>query len=304
MVAFQSGIHHLSAIVQDAQRTMDFYEGILGLRLVKKTVNFDDPSVYHLYFGDKVGTPGTILTFFPVQAPFGRIGRGQVERILFQIPPDSSSYWLEYLQTQAVPVEQTEYGIWLTDCDGLLLGLIEEESRAAQYWNASTTEERIAITGFYGAILDSKDPEHTGAILEALGFQVNEDDKNVMKYQGSAEIGAHIWINKNELKRGLAGAGTIHHIAFRTPNETDHSLWKDRLTQMGMNSTEVKDRQYFKSIYFHEPGGILFEIASDTPGFLIDEEIDTLGINLKLPKWLETKREQIEADLPILKRGV
>ncbi|MYL32835.1 ring-cleaving dioxygenase [Pontibacillus yanchengensis] len=300
-----SGIHHITALVNDPQTNVDFYENTLGLRLVKKTVNFDDPGIYHLYFGDKIGTPGTIMTFFPLEsAPSGRIGSGQVERTLFQIPKGASSSWVDYFQIKSIEFEENDHGIWFLDPDGIKLGLVEEDSNISTYWDQSTIKENIAIKGFYGAILNSLKPLETGNLLEAMGFKATVDKDDFSMYEGSADIGSHIWLNRTAVPRGLGGAGTIHHIAFRTEKESDQALWQEFLhSEQGLRITPVMDRQYFKSVYFHEPGGILFEIATDEPGFVTDEGVDALGQSLTLPEWLETQRPQIEATLSELKRG-
>ncbi|MYL51747.1 ring-cleaving dioxygenase [Pontibacillus yanchengensis] len=300
-----SGIHHITALVNDPQTNVDFYENTLGLRLVKKTVNFDDPGIYHLYFGDKIGTPGTIMTFFPLEsAPSGRIGSGQVERTLFLIPKGASSSWVDYFQIKSIEFEENDHGIWFLDPDGIKLGLVEEDSNISTYWDQSTIKENIAIKGFYGAILNSLKPLETGNLLEAMGFKATVDKDDFSMYEGSADIGSHIWLNRTAVPRGLGGAGTIHHIAFRTEKESDQALWQEFLhSEQGLRITPVMDRQYFKSVYFHEPGGILFEIATDEPGFVTDEGVDALGQSLTLPEWLETQRPQIEATLSELKRG-
>lgn len=298
------GIHHITAIVKDPQSNLHFYEDILGLRLVKKTINFDDPGVYHLYFGDKVGSPGTILTFFPIpMAARGRIGSGQVDRTLFNIPKGSSVYWKNYLEDHGVEVEENEAGLWFTDPEGLQLGLVENDNVETEYWNDSTIEEENAIQGFYGAILNTLAPYKTKGLLESMGFTEEEISDSFIKLKSSHSVGNHVWIRTTATPRGIGGAGTVHHIAFRTEKESDQKVWQAELQKEELRVTPVMDRQYFKSVYFHEHGGILFEIATDEPGFSFDEDVEKLGKQLKLPHWLEDRRDDIEAKLPNLKRG-
>ncbi|QHE52440.1 VOC family protein [Pontibacillus sp. HMF3514] len=299
------GIHHITAIVRDPQENLDFYEQQLGLKLVKKTVNFDEPGIYHLYYGDEVGNPGTILTFFPApQAAPGTIGSGQVSRILFSIPKGSKVFWINRFREYGIEYEENKYGIWFADSEGLPLGLVESNESITQLWKQSPIDLKFAIQGFYGAILNSEKPDKTGAVVESIGYQKQSEDDLFDYYKANGDVAEYLWIEKEVLPQGRGGAGTVHHIAYRTEKESDQELWQTKLTnELGIRVTPVMDRQYFKSVYFPEYGGILFEIATDEPGFTIDEEIHELGNDLKLPSWLESKREQISNLLPELNRG-
>ncbi len=299
------GIHHITAIVRDPQENLDFYEQQLGLKLVKKTVNFDEPGIYHLYYGDEVGNPGTILTFFPApQAAPGSIGSGQVSRILFSIPKGAKHYWIKQFTDLGLEYEENSYGIWFSDPEGLPLGLVESNKSNFQSWEQSPVDQKFAIQGFYGAILNSEKPEKTVELVRGMGYQNQSEDDLYHYYKADGDVAEYLWIEKEILPQGRGGAGTVHHIAYRTKNESDQELWQKKLTnEFGIRVTPVMDRQYFKSVYFPEYGGILFEIATDEPGFTIDEEIHELGNDLKLPSWLESKREQILSILPELRRG-
>ncbi|KGX91958.1 ring-cleaving dioxygenase mhqO [Pontibacillus halophilus JSM 076056 = DSM 19796] len=299
-----NGIHHITAIVQNPQVNLDFYEGFLGLRLVKKTVNFDDPGVYHFYFGDEYGRPGTILTFFPIErAMHGRVGMGQVERTLFSIPKGSAAYWEERLSEHEVSYNWKGSTLAFNDPEGLELGLIEEDREVKDVWENSSVPKEKAIQGFYGATLHSKAPKETVHLLTSMGYDVVEETEEHYELKASADLAQYLYIPKHPSVRGLQGAGTVHHIAFRTEKEADQQQWQQQLGEQGLRVTPVKDRDYFKSVYFHEPGGILFEIATDEPGFLIDEELHELGDHLRLPKWLDSHRNEIEAALPTIVRG-
>lgn len=307
------GIHHITAVAGDPQQNLDFYAGTLGLRLVKKTVNFDDPSVYHLYYGDETGSPGTILTFFPwIHLQQGHPDRGQAIAISFSIPTGSVSYWTDYLDKQGIDFIEpfTRFGkkvIGIQDPDGLHLELIADPTADKTIdWSDGPVPGDHAIRGIHGITLAEEDYQPTGELLtEVLGFRKTEQEYDRILYQSENEFGASVEIIDNAELDGRPGKGTVHHVAFRAENDDEQAKFRKDLMNRGYHVTEVKDRQYFRSIYFHEPGGILFEMATDGPGFATDETVGSLGENLKLPSWLEQKRDLIEADLPklTLKKG-
>jgi catechol 2,3-dioxygenase-like lactoylglutathione lyase family enzyme len=305
-----SGIHHITAIASDPRRNLDFYTGVLGLRLVKKTVNFDDPGTYHFYYGDGQGHPGTVLTFFPWPgARRGRRGTGQVTIASFAIPVASVDYWLERLKRHQVivsgPVQRFDDEAWsFQDPDGLdleIVGCATADPR--RIWEGGPVPGEFAIRGFHGATLSEEEYERTGGLLtETLGFQLIGESGNRFRYQ-IGEGMARSWIDllcQPSMFRGQVAAGSVHHIAWRTDTEANQVAWQELLIKLGFNVSPVMDRQYFRSIYFREPGGVLFEVATDSPGFTVDEPVETLGTRLCLPQWLEPTRAQIEQILPPL----
>ncbi len=302
------GIHHITAITSDAQRNLDFYSGLLGLRLVKLTVNFDDPGSYHFYYGDALGTPGSILTFFAWPgAPRGRQGTGQTGATSFAIPRESLGYWLARLVQNNVPHEgpETRFGekvVRFKDFDGLPLELVASgETKERPLWQASPVPAEHAIRGFSGVTLWEDGAERTARLLtETMGFHEVAREGSVTRY-AAGEGGPSTYVDLRDATgfwRGSVAAGTVHHVAYRTPTDADQLAWLEKLTDAGLRVTPVQDRQYFHSIYFREPGGVLFEIATDLPGFAIDETPEQLGTGLKLPPWLEPQRPEIERALP------
>ena len=299
-----AGIHHISAMVNDAQRNIDFYAGVLGLRLVKKTINFDRPEVYHLYFGNEIGQPGTVITFFPWAKQLkGRIGTGQVGVTNYVIPKDSVPFWENRLRKFGVEfTSSSRFGekyIKFNDPDGLHLELTERDDGPMNTWNFGGVESENAIKGFGGAVLFSAQPHKTTDALEnILRLECIGQDNEFLRFKSEGNIGNTIDIHLNPSVRGLMGAGTVHHIAWRAKDEEEHKRWRILLLEKGYYPTEILDRNYFKALYFHEQGGILFEIATDPPGFVVDEPADELGTKLMLPSWLESKREELEETLP------
>lgn len=304
------GIHHVTAIAGDPQRNIDFYGNTLGLRLVKLTVNFDDPGTYHLYYGDRVGQPGTILTFFPWPgARRGRPGVGQIAVISFRVPERSVGFWQERLRQHNVNVEKPrkrlgEEFLSFSDPDGMRLELVPDAAvETDDPWEGSSVPAGHAIRGLVGVTLWEKDYEHTATLLgETLGFRcAGEEDR---RYRFETITGAPVarvdLLHLPDEDYGWGGAGSVHHIAWRTPDDERQLAWQREVAGLGLNVTPVMDRQYFRSIYFREPGGVLFEIATDPPGFLCDEPLEELGTQLKLPPWLERQRPQIEGTLPRL----
>jgi glyoxalase family protein len=306
------GIHHITAMAGNAQRNLDFYEQVLGQRLVKTTVNFDDPGTYHLYYGDEVGTPGTILTFFPWQGIVrGQQGNGEVAAIGYSIPPASVDFWRARLLEHDIAVDagETRFGaavLAFADPDGMPLELIaDDRALTLQLWAAGPVPAAHALRGFHSATLWLSQAEPTGRYLtDLLGFtEVNRAGHRI-RYQGAgADIGLYVdLVERPGQPRGRMGAGSVHHLAFRTVDDAEQLEYQRALHQAGVGVTPVRDRQYFHSIYFREPGGVLFEIATDAPGFAYDEPVAELGQHLKLPSWLETQRTQIERLLPSLER--
>jgi glyoxalase family protein len=336
------GVHHITAIARNPQRNIDFYSGLLGLRLVKLTVNFDDPTTYHLYYGDSVGHPGTILTFFPwSEAPIGYRGTGQVTAISFLIPSGSMTYWVDRLKSNGVSLvgpskRFSDEFISFHDPDGLMLELISPSFNDSQgqqlleqtdkdIWKESPISKEHAIRGFHSATLSEEGYERTASLLgDTMGFKLvakdNKEDrfrfgiveKNPSNQEegdsGSAvtspqSIGSFIDIVcQPEISRGYIGIGTVHHIAWRAIDDRHQIDLRKRIVEEAkLNPTPVIDRTYFHSVYFREPGGILFEIATDPPGFAIDEKPEDLGKQLKLPQWLEPARGKLEQLLPPVK---
>ena len=304
-----AGIHHVTGIASDPQRNLDFYAGILGLRLVKRTVNFDDPTTYHFYFGNENGSPGTILTFFPwPDARRGRQGGGQVAVTSFSIRPASLGFWIERFIKKRVEFEQPvaryedERVIAFKDHEGFMGELVAHSGADAQSgWSATGVPSEHAIRGLYSVTLWLDANELTGQLLtNTLGFTLAREQGSIYRYATSND-GSGTIVDLRcvpGIWRGVMGAGTVHHVAFRCTSEAEQMEVRTELTSLGYNVTPQLDRDYFKSIYFREPGGVLFEIATDAPGFAVDEPVDALGQSLKLPSWLELRRFEIEALLP------
>jgi glyoxalase family protein len=299
-----TGLHHVTALARRPQQNVDFYAGILGLRLVKKTVNFDAPEVYHLYYGDETGRPGTIMTFFPYgNMRRGAHGVGQAATTTFSIPENSLDFWLkrfEHLEVNHKP-PQTRFDeavVYFEDWDGLGLELIANDKDDRRPFTYSHIPVEHAIRGFYSVELWENTYERTEALL------VNQLDHRFVIESGprrrysAAEKGLPggiidiVW--DAEKRHGAGGSGTVHHIAFETSTQEDQLRVREKVLSAGVRPTAVLDRQYFRSIYFREPGGVLFEVATTSPGFLYDEEKEHLGEALKLPPWEEYRRDAIE----------
>lgn len=296
------GLHHVTAIASDPQRNLDFYTGVLGLRFVKRTVNFDDPGTYHFYFGDDVGTPGTILTFFPWPGTArGVRGAGETVATAFSIPVGALGHWRERLRTHGVSTQEATHfgGVHLAfeDPDGMMLELVEHaEMAAGAAPRYSDVPAEYAVQGFFGATLLEVSLGRTEAMLGEMGYSKLEEEAERVRFapQGTA-LGRFIDVVVDETaRRGRMGAGTVHHIAFRASDDRAQEDWRAYLGTMA-GVTPVQDRTYFHSIYFREPGGVLFEIATDAPGFLIDEPVEALGETVCIPEWFEKQRASIEA---------
>jgi glyoxalase family protein len=304
MNQYRSGIHHITAIAGDPQKNVDFYTGILGLRMVKRTVNFDAPDTYHLYYGNGTGDPGTILTFFPwgKGAGQGRTGRGQVSLISFAIPQNAMGFWVDRLKQLNISVQGPfsrfeEEVLTFRDPDGIQLELVETSIDHFTPWEDGSINPENAIRGFYGITLAVEAYEKTAGLLtETFGFRHIGESGNRFRYRSDTST-VDLLCLPNE-GNGRMGVGAVHHIAWRTPDESTQLKKREKLVELGYNVTPVIDRNYFHSIYFREPGGVLFEIATDPPGFLIDETLETLGTHLKLPEWYEPRRSEIESILP------
>jgi predicted esterase/catechol 2,3-dioxygenase-like lactoylglutathione lyase family enzyme len=308
------GIHHVTAIASDPQRTLDFYAGALGLRLVKRTVNFDDPQTYHFYFGDETGTPGTILTFFPWPgAHRGRQGAGQVAVTAFAARPAALGFWVERLLAHGIAFEgparrgpggaEAEQVISFRDRDGLMLEIVAHAGAEARpAWGGAPGIPAVqALRGFHAVTLwEERGDETERVLLDTLGFRPVREDGTTRRYSaGDGGPGALVDIRTvGGFFRGAEGAGVVHHVAWRVSDDAAQLEARERVIAAGLQPTPVIDRQYFHSVYFREPGGVLFELATDLPGFAIDEPVEHLGERLTLPPRLEPQRAQLEAVLP------
>ncbi len=304
------GLHHITAIADNAKRNVDFYTKVLGLRMVKKTVNFDDPGTYHFYFGDEVGTPGTILTFFPWEGiGKGKTGTGMATEIAYSVPGGSLSFWVERLKRFNV-VQGTisesfgEQCLSFEDPDGLKISLIVATlSDTRKPWETGEVTAEVAIRGFHGITLTLKDSKATAEVLTGiLGYQLLKQEGNRYRFITDAVDTAAI-VDIVELpgdSPGYNAAGTNHHVAFRVKDDEVLMEYREKVLSKGISITPKIDRDYFFSLYFREPGGVLFELATDNPGFVKDEPVSELGTNLKLPKQYEAARARIEKGLPQL----
>ncbi|WP_057761888.1 ring-cleaving dioxygenase [Cytobacillus praedii] len=297
------GIHHITAIVGHPQENVDFYAGVLGLRLVKQTVNFDDPGTYHLYFGNEGGKPGTIITFFPwAGARQGVIGDGQVGVTSYVVPKGSLSFWKKRLEKYNVHYTIMErFGeefLEFDDPHGLHLEIVEREEGERNTWTFGEISPEVAIKGFGGATLLSAQPDKTAELLKnVMGLEEVGQEGDFIRFRSTAEIGNIIDLKLTTIGRGQMGVGTVHHIAWRAKDDEDQLDWQKYVAANGYGVTPVKDRNYFNAIYFREHGEILFEIATDPPGFSHDESQETMGEKLMLPEQYEQYREQLERTL-------
>ncbi|HEU5304799.1 MAG TPA: ring-cleaving dioxygenase [Gemmatimonadales bacterium] len=312
------GLHHVTATVADAQEDLDFASGVLGLRLVKRTVNFDNHSVYHFYYGDETGTPGTIWTTFPYQGrglPIGQKGLGQLTVTSFSVPAGSLDFWRNRLVSQGFSLREPpprfgEETLAVTDPSGLDIELVATERDERVPWTGSGVPANAGVRGLHSVTLHSRTPRLTQTLMtEMLGFhQIDETAGRVRMGTGGNEAGKLVDIlDSPGAPLARNGLGTVHHVAFAIGDEDEQRRMREALIRQGLAVTDVLDRCYFHSIYFREPGGILFEIATMRPGFTIDEDLGSLGTSLKLPRWEEPNRDQIEAALrtasPALRQG-
>jgi glyoxalase family protein len=305
------GLHHVTAIAGDPQPNIDFYAGVLGLRLVKLTVNYDDPTTYHLYYGDGQGHPGTIMTFFPWPGAMrGRIGTGQLTVTSFAAPENSLGYWKDRLMKHGASVQQTrsefdEEMLFFTDPDGLQLELIATpHANPDRAWDYGTVPVDFAIRGFHHVTLSENGYERTASLLTStLGFKRIQEHGARFRYAASdGAPGTMVdLVCAPEGRPGRVAVGTVHHVAWRTPTNEQQGKWREIIRDLQYNVTPVIDRTYFHSIYFREPGGVLFEIATDPPGFAVDERADQIGSSLVLPSWLESERSELQRMLPVVR---
>jgi len=307
----RNGIHHVTVISGPARRNLDFYTRTLGLRLVKKTVNFDDPGTYHFYYGDETGQPGTILTFFPWEhVALGRLGVGETQETTFRVPETSVGYWTHRFVERGVAHEAVEKRFGETvlsfrDPDGMRLALVAVRGIETEpAWNRGEVPGEHAIRGFHGVSLLLREAAPTGAILtDVFGFsEVGREGSTVRFKAEGTDIGGIVDIRvAGDFLRGRQGGGSVHHIAFRAADdEAEFAMMRKLAENHGIRTTDQKDRNYFRSLYFREPGGVLFEIATDIPGFAVDEPVASLGQSLKLPPQYEPRRKDIEAVLPAI----
>jgi glyoxalase family protein len=301
------GIHHITAIASDPQQNVDFYTGVLGLRLVKVTINYDDPGSYHFYYGDEAGSPGSILTFFAWPGGYrGRRGTGQATVTSFSVPEGSLGYWQERFDQHATLYESpttrwNEEAMTFYDPDGLQLELVAHlgaEEKAG--WQNGPIPLEYALRGFHSVTLTLQDPARTLPLLTGtMGFRAWQEEGARSRYivgeQGTARTVDLLALPEGS--RGTVGVGNVHHVAWRTPDDAQQRAWQELLSQQRYQVSPIMDRQYFHSIYFREPGGVLFEIATDPPGFTADEPLEKLGTSLRLPEWLEKDRAQIQKGL-------
>lgn len=306
----RTGIHHVTAIAGPARRNLDFHTRVLGQRLVKRTVNFDDPGTYHLYYGDEVGSPGTILTFFPWEhAAAGRLGVGETSETAFRVPKASLGWWTHRFVAAGVAHEAPtkvfgETVLPFRDPDGMHLALVGvERAESEPAWATEGIPAEHAIRGFHGVTLMVAEGEGTAAILAGvIDFAETGREGKLVRFSSGTREGGHVTLRVvGDFLRGRPGAGTVHHVAFRATDDDAQAAMVERLrVEHGIETTEQKDRNYFRSVYFREPGGVLFEIATDAPGFAVDEAPESLGEALKLPAQYEPHRAAIEAALPDL----
>lgn len=305
-----SGLHHITAIAGNAQRNYDFYTKVLGLRLVKKTVNFDDPGTYHFYFGDEVGSPGTILTFFPWEnVRQGKNGAGMITEIGYSVPKGSLDFWKARFEKLNVPHHEIidrfgEKHLAFQDPDGLRLTLVEPghiDDRKG--YETEEVKADAALKGFHNVTLTLNNIKGTAAVLTGIfDYKLTGQEGNLYRYQTDAVQNAAIvdLLEMPQAQRGINASGTNHHVAFRVKDEETLMAFREKVEATGLQITGKINRDYFFSLYFREPGGVLFEIATDNPGFATDETVETLGSSLQLPDQYKPMRAEIEKSLPDL----
>jgi glyoxalase family protein len=305
------GIHHVTAIAREPQRNLDFYAGTLGMRLVKLTVNYDDPGTYHLYYGDDLGRPGSLLTFFPwTGGRPGRQGTGQTNGVGLAVPPASLGFWIERLLARGVKYEGPmrrfdEQVLAFADPDGLLLELIATPRvNLVDGWSDGPVPAPHAVRGVHAVtIWEDGDAGSAAFLTGTMGFRAKDEVENRLRFESSQDgLGSVVDLRRAPgFWRGTDGVGTVHHVAFRAADDAEQKARHEELRRLGVGVTDVRDRNYFRSIYFREPGGVLFEIATDGPGFSVDEPPAELGTTLKLPPQYETMRQRLERSLPPLR---
>ncbi len=304
----QKGIHHISVLAGNPARNHDFYVNKLGMRMVKKSVNQDDPSTYHLFYGNEAAEPGSSLTFFPwPRAHKGEPGTGEAVNVAFRVPADSKEFWKSRLAEFNLDPSESfdlfgEEAVRFNDPDGLELDLVftgNPKEKVSNY--ESSVPHEYNIQSFWGSRLRVENPEATAQILsDIFGFEEKESSDNLTRYSTAADVAQNVFIEASDEKQGKGGRGIVHHVAFRAENEDNLKEMREHVLEKGLQPTQVIDRHWFKSVYFKEPNGILFEIATDDPGYAVDEEFEHLGETLILPPWLEPRRKLIENTLPEL----
>jgi len=305
------GIHHVTAIAREPQRNLDFYAGTLGMRLVKLTVNYDDPGTYHLYYGDDLGRPGSLLTFFPWTAGRpGRQGTGQTNGVGLAVPPASLGFWIERLLSRGVKYEGParrfeEQVLAFADPDGLLLELIATPRVSrVEGWRDGPVPAEHAVRGVHAVtIWEDGDSGSAEFLTRTMGFQAKGEEENRLRFEsGQDGLGTVVDLRRTPgFWGGTDGVGTVHHVAFRAADDAEQQARHEEIRRLGVGVTDVRDRNYFRSIYFREPGGVLFEIATDGPGFTLDERPEELGTTLRLPPRYESMRQRLERSLPPLR---
>jgi len=303
------GIHHITAVSGPPKVNYDFYTKVLGLRFTKKTINFDDPFTYHLYYGNYEATPGSSITFFPWQGVVqGSPNTGETTVTSYAVPKGSLDFWKEQFKKNSIDLlsDEPRLGdrlILFKDSEGMKNELVESDGIDEIKPNpADGFPAEFAIRGFYGATLSLTDTGKTAELMQEFGWKKKDKESGTTRFISDPEnnLGSVIDLKKEPGLNGRFGRGSIHHIAFRVPDDNVQQEWREKLMKMGFSPTPVQNRQYFRSIYFREPGGVLFEIATDIPGFTKDEPLDSLGTELKLPPWYEKQRNEIERKLPDL----
>lgn len=300
------GIHHITALAGDAQRNANFYVKFLGMRLVKKSVNQDDPGTYHLFYGNANGTPGSGLTFFPwPMARQGKPGLGEAVKVALAVPSVSINFWAEHFGEEGIDFDGPydrfgQQAIGFRDTDRMQLELVfDEQAEELPGWEDSTVPAKYGIRGFRGTTLRLKETEPTAEVLKNIfGFRETGKNGNARLYTTDAPIGGSVIIKEGEEKPSANGRGIIHHVAFRAKDDKELNILRKKVIEMDLSPTEIIDRHWFHSVYFRSPGGVLFEIATDGPGYDVDEDADKLGKKLILPPWLESRRDMIEKRLP------
>lgn len=304
-----NGLHHVTTLAGDTQRNVDYYTDILGLRLVKKTVNFDAPDVYHLYYGNETGDPGTILTFFPYGGiPRGRKGVGQLTYTAFSTPTASLRFWMDRLHERNIPYAGpykrfSETYIRFEDFDGMGIELVFTDDDQRTGWDNGRIPVEFAVRGFHTVTLNEVNPDKTVKLLTELMQHtlVGEEEGRFRFKAGKGGPGNFVDVlHSPKDVHALQGAGSVHHVAFSTDTDETQLVIQQQLAESGYHVTPVQDRNYFNSIYFREPGGILFEVATNPPGFAVDESVSELGTALKLPPQYESRRAKIESELPVI----
>lgn len=306
-----NGLHHITAVSGPPRLNYQFYTQVLGLRFTKKTINFDDPTTYHLYYGNYEATPGSSITFFPwTGVPQGVPRTGEATVVSYAIPKGSDYFWREHFKQKNVEIlgdvtRFSDHGIRAKDSEGMMIEIVESENIETIRPNpADGIPNEAAIRGFYGTTLSLADVGRTCELLHEFGWEKSGEENDTTRYRSKPEnnLGTVIDLKKQPNLDGRFGRGSVHHIAFRVPDDETQLEWREKLKKLGFNPTPVQDRQYFRSVYFREPGGVLFEIATDIPGFTKDEELKNLGTDLKLPSWYEKHREEIERRLAPLEK--